>query len=75
MQIDPQTPEHPYQQLAALLRDQIRAGQITSRLPSITALTEETGLSVGTVRRAINVLIKEGLVALTVPRHGTFVIR
>ena len=72
MKIDPQSPVHPYEQLARQLREQIRSGKITSQLPSITYLTEETGLAVGTVRRAINVLVKEGLVQ-TVPGRGTFV--
>ena len=72
MQIDQTSPEHPYLQLAGLLRTDIESGEITSRLPSITKLTEETGLAVGTVRRAINILVQEGLVE-TVPGRGTFV--
>ena len=72
MQIDETSPEHPYLQLAGLLRTDIESGEITSRLPSITKLTEETGLAVGTVRRAINILVQEGLVE-TVPGRGTFV--
>jgi len=74
VQIDPRSPEHPYQQLASQLREQIGSGKIASQLPSITELTEETGLAVGTVRRAINTLAKEGLVQ-TVPGRGTFVKR
>ena len=73
MQIDETSPEHPYLQLAGLLRADIESGKITSQLPSITQLTEETGLAVGTVRRAINILVKEGLVE-TVPGRGTFVV-
>ena len=73
MQIDETSPEHPYLQLAGLLRADIKSGKITSQLPSITTLTEETGLAVGTVRRAINILVKEGLVE-TVPGRGTFVV-
>jgi GntR family transcriptional regulator len=73
VQIDQTSPEHPYQQLAGLLRADIESGKITSQLPSITQLTEETGLAVGTVRRAINILVKEGRVE-TVPGRGTFVI-
>jgi DNA-binding GntR family transcriptional regulator len=72
MQIDPQSPMHPYMQLAAQLREQIEGRQITSQLPSITELTSQTGLAVGTVRRAIDMLVKEGLVR-TVPGRGTFV--
>jgi DNA-binding GntR family transcriptional regulator len=74
MKIDPQLPEHPYQQLTRQLREQIETGKIASQLPSITVLTEQTGLAVGTVRRAINILVKEGL-AQTVPGRGTFVTR
>ena len=73
MKIDETSPEHPYLQLAGLLRADIASGKITNQLPSITKLTEETRLAVGTVRRAINILVKEGLVE-TVPGRGTFVI-
>src|SRR5258708_20132993 len=44
-----------------------------NQLPSITKLTEATMLAVGTVRRGIDILVKEGLVE-TVPGRGTFVI-
>jgi DNA-binding GntR family transcriptional regulator len=74
MQIDPASPEHPYRQLAAHLRGQIERGEIASQVPSITELTAQTGLAVGTVRRAIDILVKEGLVQ-TVPGRGTFVRR
>jgi GntR family transcriptional regulator len=74
VKIDPQSPVHPYEQLALHLREQIASGRIDSQLPSITDLTAETGLAVGTVRRAINILVKEGLVQ-TVPGRGTFVKR
>ena len=40
-------------------------------LPWITYLTGETGLAVGTIRKAIGVLVEEGL-AYTVPGRGTF---
>ena len=70
--IDPQSPEHPYKQVAAQLREQIKRGKITTQLPSITDLTAQTGLAVGTVRRAIDILVKEGLVQ-TVPGRGTSV--
>ena len=67
-------PDHPYQQLARQLREQIESGKITSQLPSIANLTAQTGLAVGTVRGAINILVKEGL-AQTVPGRATFVKR
>lgn len=71
--IDPHGPEPSYKQLADLLRARIVSGEIGPRqpLPSITYLTGETGLAVGTVRRAIAVLVEEGL-AYTVPGRGTF---
>jgi GntR family transcriptional regulator len=74
VQIDPQSPVHPYQQLASQLRERIESGEITTQLPSITDLTSRTGLAVGTVRRAIDILVQEGLVQ-TVPGRGTFVRR
>jgi GntR family transcriptional regulator len=40
-------------------------------LPSITTMTQETGLAVGTVRKAIAVLVEEGY-AYTVPGRGTY---
>lgn len=74
MDIDPHSAEHPYRQLAARLRGQIQRGEITAQLPSITTLTAQTGLAVGTVRRAIDILVRERLVQ-TVPGRGTFVTR
>ncbi len=71
--IDETSPEHPYLQLAARLRQRIQAGEIAIRLPSLTELTGQTGLATGTVRRAIDVLAQERLVR-RVPGRGTFVI-
>jgi hypothetical protein len=51
MEIGPYSPGHPYRQLAGWLRSQIRRGEITAQLPSITTLTAQPGLAVGTVRR------------------------
>jgi DNA-binding GntR family transcriptional regulator len=73
IEIDPSSPVHPYRQLADQLRELIMSGEITNQLPSITKLTESTMLAVGTVRRGIDILVKEGLVE-TVPGRGTFVI-
>jgi DNA-binding GntR family transcriptional regulator len=71
--IDLHSPEPSYLQLARQLRDRIRNGRIGPReaLPSITYMTGETGLAVGTVRHAISVLTEEGW-AYTVPGRGTF---
>lgn len=71
--IDLHSPEPSYQQLARQLRAAITSGEIGPRepLPSISQLTGETGLAVGTVRRAIDVLVQEGY-AYTVPGRGTY---
>ena len=71
--IDPHGPEPSYRQLANLQPARIESDKTRRRqpLPSITYLTGETGLAVGTVRRAIAVLVDEGL-AYTVPGRGTF---
>jgi GntR family transcriptional regulator len=72
--IDPHAPEPSYQQLASQLRAMIDSGAIGPRepLPSITYMVQETGLAVGTVRKAVSVLVEAGLV-YTVPGRGTFV--
>ena len=72
MNIGSTSPEYAYLELAALLRKRIASGEIASRLPSLTELTAETRLAIGTVRRAIGVLAREHLVQ-TVPGRGTFV--
>lgn len=74
MKIDPASPDHPYVQVADQLRARIISREITSLLPSIMELTEETGLAPNTIRRAIKILVDEGLVQ-TIPGRGTFVIR
>lgn len=72
MRIDNDSPEHPYVQLAGLLRERIRAGKIGPRIPSIMELADESELSAATVKRALALLRDEGLI-YTVPGRGTFV--
>ena len=74
MKIDNDSPEHPYVQLAGLLRDRIEAGKVGPRVPSIMELADETGLSPATVKRALGLLRDEGLI-YAVPGRGTFVRR
>jgi hypothetical protein len=71
--VDLRSPGPSYQQVARQLRERITSGEIGPRepLPSITRIVQETGLAVGTVRRAIDVLVKEGY-AYTVPGRGTY---
>jgi GntR family transcriptional regulator len=72
VKIDNDSPEHPYVQLAGLLRDRIKAGEIGPRVPSIMELADDTGLSAATVKRALRLLHDEGLI-YAVPGRGTFV--
>ena len=70
--IDESSPDWPYQQAAARIRDRIAAGEIGPRLPSYMDLAHELDVSPMTVQRAIKVLVDEGLV-VTYPGRGTFV--
>lgn len=72
--IDHEAAEFPFQQLAAILRARIADGTYERRLPPMTDLEAESGLSPMAVRRAIRLLVDEGLVR-TVPGRGTFVVR
>jgi GntR family transcriptional regulator len=74
MTVDQRDPTPLYQQLAAILRDQIGTGQITDKLPSESYLQQQHGVARGTVRRAIEILTEEGLV-YTIGARGTFVTR
>ncbi|MCX7669573.1 MAG: GntR family transcriptional regulator [Anaerolineae bacterium] len=72
--IDRNSFEPPYYQLANILRQQIAAGELRpgDRVPSEGQLCEQYGVSPMTVRRAINILLDEGLVTAMRGR-GTFV--
>ena len=59
MHVDPDSPDHPYVQIANWLRAEIEAGRMGPRLPSVLALA---------------VLAEEGLI-VSVEGRGTFVIR
>jgi DNA-binding GntR family transcriptional regulator len=64
-----------YEQLAAILRDRISAGEFQhGPLPSVTALMGTYDVGRDTVIRAVDVLRAEGLV-FTVKRRGTYVTR
>lgn len=72
--IDRNSFEPPYYQLANILRQQIATGELRpgDRVPSEVQLCEQYEVSPMTVRRAINLLLDEGLVTATRGR-GTFV--
>jgi len=73
-EINETIPAPGYLQLAAQLREKIRSGEITDRLPSLTTLCEASGLSLSSVQHAVRVLKEEGLVVASRGR-GTFVKR
>ena len=70
--LDPDSPVPLYEQLASTLREQIDAGRIAARLPSEPSLVQEYGVSRGTVRRAVALLIDSGYARVSRGR-GTFV--
>ncbi len=64
-----------YRQLAGVLRDRIRSGDLPpgQRMPSEKDLHDEFGLARETIRRALAVLRGEGLIEVR-HGHGTFVV-
>ena len=60
-------------QLAALLRGQIKSGELTGRVPSVKSLSQEHGVSHITAEKALDVLKHEGLVRTAIGK-GTYVI-
>ncbi|WP_027947230.1 GntR family transcriptional regulator [Amycolatopsis taiwanensis] len=73
-EIDPDGPVTPYRQLAEILRARIDRGDWKPDRPiaSETQLVQEYGLARTTVRRAIKVLVDDGVVYV-VPARGTYV--
>ncbi|GAA2009817.1 hypothetical protein GCM10009799_42300 [Nocardiopsis rhodophaea] len=73
-QIDYDGPVTPYRQLAEILRARIARGDWAPNraIPSEARLVQEYGPARTTVRRAIKVLVEEG-VLFVVPQRGTFV--
>jgi GntR family transcriptional regulator len=73
--IDRDGPDPVYQQLAAILRTRIEAGEIPAgrAVPSETTLMQEYGLARETVRKAVRVLRDEGLVRI-VQGRGAYVV-
>ncbi len=63
-----------YAQLVAHFREGILSGKLPvgSRLPTELKLARNNGISRGTVRQALNILVNEGLLVRT-PGRGTFV--
>jgi DNA-binding GntR family transcriptional regulator len=65
----------PYQQIANDLRARIRSGELAARtrLPSVERLVQELGVARTTARKALGLLVNEGL-ARRVTGWGTYVV-
>ena len=74
MPVDYQSHVPPYRQIAGRLRDAIRSGELqpNDRLPSIVTIMQTEGVARLTARKALAVLVDEGL-AHRVPGWGTYV--
>jgi GntR family transcriptional regulator len=72
--VDHLDPTPLYEQLAAILRNDIGSGVYGPRdpIPSESTLQQEHGVARGTVRRALDILRDEGLI-ITITGRGTFV--
>jgi len=70
--IDHDLPTPLYLQLAALLREQIRDGALTGRVPSVKTLSQQHDISHITAEKALAVLKDEGIVHSVIGK-GTFV--
>lgn len=74
IQVDPDSPTPPYEQIRAQVAMMIEAGTLSTgaQLPSIRQLAADLGLAANTVARAYRELELEGFVISRV-RHGTAV--
>ena len=63
-----------YRQVAAILRARIESGEYApgQRLPSISGLVQEYGVAQLTARKALRLLVTEGLAEMS-PGMGTYV--
>lgn len=72
--IDPADPTPVYEQIRAQIAHMVAAGSLTagSRLPTIRQLATDLGLAKGTVAKAYEALLREGI-AVSAGRQGTVV--
>ena len=72
--VDHDAPQPVYQQIAAILRGRIESGELASdrRVPSESTLMQEYGVARETARKAVRVLVGEGLVYV-VQGRGAYV--
>jgi DNA-binding GntR family transcriptional regulator len=72
--IDHESATPVYRQVAAILKERIDAGTYApgKRLPSVRDLVQEFGIAQLTGRKALKVLVDEGIAEMS-PGMGTFV--
>ena len=72
--IDPDAPDAPYEQLRAQISGQARGGDLPTgyKLPTVRGLAEELGLAANTVAKAYRALESDGVIE-TRGRHGTYI--
>lgn len=63
-----------YEQLADLIRAQIRSGELTGRIPSVKTLSQQYEVSHVTAERALSLLKREGLLETAIGK-GMYVKR
>lgn len=76
MTVDHEAPQPVYQQIAAILRARIKSGELAPdrAIPSETRLMQDYGVARETARKAVRVLVDEGLVYV-VQGRGAYVKR
>ena len=74
--VDHEAPQPVYQQIAAILRAQIEAGELVPDrpIPSEAVLMQRYGVARETARKAVRVLVGEGLVYV-VQGRGAYVVK
>ena len=66
--LDRESPVDLHEQLANLLRDEVRTGGLTGRIPSIKHLAQQYEVSTRTVERSLGTLKDEGMIVARVGR-------
>jgi DNA-binding GntR family transcriptional regulator len=74
VEVDRSSPVAPYVQIAGQLREMITSGELVpgSRLPSVEAIVQETGVAKLTARKALRRVRAEGYASVSVGM-GTYV--
>jgi len=72
LEVDPADPTPVYEQIRAQIVDMVAAGTLSAgaRLPTIRQLAADLGLAKGTVARAYETLLRDGIVS-SAGRNGT----